>query len=177
MKKLIVIIGDSGSGKTTLVNELTRKYPDEFKKVVTCTSRTPRMGEIDGEDYHFLLKKHFNNNSDLVLVKNPFHGDCYGTRKSELYSETHHLLLASKPSGVLKLIQLGFLNIVAVRININEKLKIERMRQRGDSEEEILQRLLLDRNTVKVDFNDIPVVEIEADQSLDRKVELVFQAC
>lgn len=178
MKKLFVVIGDSGSGKTTLVNELVRKYPDKFKKVVTCTSRTPRLGEIGGEDYHFLPKEYFDNNSDLVLVKNPVHGDCYGTRKSELYSETRNLLLASKLTGISKLIALGFQNIVVVRIEISEILKIERMWQRGDSEEMIKARLKSDSSiTVEVDFKSLLIIDLNASWSLDEKVECILKAC
>ena len=53
MKKLLVFVGESGSGKTTLITEIINKYPGQFKKVVTCTSRPGRIGEIDGVDYYF----------------------------------------------------------------------------------------------------------------------------
>ena len=174
MKKLFVVIGGSGSGKTTLVAELAKRHPNKFKKVVTCTSRTMRAGEIDGKDYNFFPQSFFVNNPELVLVKCSENGACYGTRKHDLYSETHHLLLTSKPTGVPKLIQLGFRNIVVLHINIDEKLKIERMKQRGDSEKEISDRLVLDNLATDVDFSEVPVVEIGAEQSLDRKVELVL---
>ena len=175
MKKLFVLIGESGSGKTTLVNELVRKYSDKLKKVITCTSRTPRVGEIDGEDYHFLPREYFDNNPDLVLVKNPVHGDCYGTRKSELFSKTHNLLLASKPTGIPKLVALGFQNLVVVRIEIGEMLKIERMRHRGDSEQMILKRLELDSASVEIDFGNVPIIELNSIQSLDEKVGLILK--
>jgi guanylate kinase len=179
MKKLFVFIGESGSGKTTLVNELVKRYPDKFKKVITCTSRTPRAGEVDGEDYHFISGECFNDNSDLVLVKNPIYGDCYGTKKSDLFSETRNLLMASRPSGISKLIALGFKNVVVVRIEISEILKIERMRQRGDSEQMISERLESDASIFReINFDGVlGVVEIEAKQSLDQKVESIMKAC
>jgi len=177
MKKLFVVIGGSGSGKTTLITELVKRYPNKFKKVVTCTSRARRTGEIDGKDYNYLSQNFFVNNQKLVLVKYSEEEACYGTRKQDLYSGTHHLLLTSKPTGIPKLIQLGFRNIIVLRINIDEKLKIERMKQRGDSEKEISDRLVLDNLATDVDFSEVPVVEIGAEQSLDRKVELVLQVC
>ena len=54
---LFVISAPSGAGKTTLCTALRQK-PD-FVWSVSCTTRTPRTGEIDGQDYHFLSKDEF----------------------------------------------------------------------------------------------------------------------
>lgn len=179
MKKLLVFVGDSGSGKTTLISELTKKYPEKFKKVVTCTSRPPRISEVDEKDYHFLPAGYFINNLDfLVLVGYAKNGTCYGTRKSDLCSKTRHLLLTSKPAGIQKLIDLGFRNIVVVRIIINKELKIARMQHRGDSEKAIFERLEIDTLTTPIiDFGLISVVSLDANQSLDEKVEIILKVC
>ena len=177
MKKLFVFVGDSGSGKTTLIAELTKKHPDKFRKVVTCTSREARVGEVSGLDYCFLPTTYFVNNPELVLIKETDNGYYYGTRKKDLFSDTYHLLLTSKPTGVPKLIMLGFSDIVVVRIKISVILKIKRMRQRGDSEQMILERLESDFTSVEVDFGDVPVVELDAIQPLDEKVSLILKAC
>jgi len=177
MKKLFVFVGDGGSGKTTLITELTKRHPDKFRKVVTCTSRPPRAGEVDGVDYHFLPMTYFVDNPELVLTKKMDTGNHYGTRKADLCSDTHHLLLTSKPTGISKLVMLGFSNIVVVRIKISSVLKIERMRHRGDSEQMILERLELDSAPVEADFGNTPIVELDAIQSIDEKVSLVLKAC
>lgn len=177
MKKLFVFVGDGGSGKTTLITELAKRHPDRFKKVVTCTSRPPRASEVGGVDYHFLPATFFVDNPELVLVKQTDNGNYYGTKKADLCSNTHHLLLTSKPTGVSKLVALGFSNIVVVRIEISLILKIERMKQRGDSEQMILERLKLDSISAEVDFGDMPIVELDAVQSIDEKVSLVLKAC
>lgn len=177
MKKLFVFVGDSGSGKTTLIAELTKRHPDKFKKVVTCTSRSPRVGEVDGVDYHFRPATYFVDNPELVLVKQTDGGDYYGTRRVDLSSGTRHLLLTSKPTGVPKLVMLGISNIVVVRIKISLILKIERMRQRGDEEQMISGRLQSDSVLTEVDFGDTPIVDLDAIQSIDEKVDLVLKAC
>lgn len=177
MKKLFVLIGDSGSGKTTLIAELTKKHPDKFRKVVTCTSREVRVGEVEGVDYNFLPRDYFDNNSNLVLVKKTGGGDYYGTRKADLFSDTHHLLLTSKPTGVPKLITLGFTNVVVVRIEISKTLKTERMRQRGDSERIIAERLELDAEPTETNLGKVPIVEMSAHQPLYEKVECILKAC
>jgi len=177
MKKLFVLVGDGGSGKTTLIAELVKRHPDRFRKVVTCTSRPPRASEVGGVDYRFLPATFFVDNPELVLVNHPDNGNYYGTRKADLYSNTHHLLLTSKPIGVSKLVALGFSNIVVVRIEISLILKIERMRQRGDSEQMISERLGTDFATTEIDFGDVPIIELDAVQPFDEKVSLILKAC
>src|ERR1700681_462997 len=54
---LFVVSAPSGAGKTTLCDAL-RQTPD-FVYSVSCTTRPPRAGEIEGEDYHFLSESDF----------------------------------------------------------------------------------------------------------------------
>jgi guanylate kinase len=76
---LFVVSAPSGAGKSTLVNSL-RQTPD-FIYSVSCTTREPRPGEIDGEDYHFVSRESFERRiaaGDFIehaLV----HGNYYGT--------------------------------------------------------------------------------------------------
>lgn len=177
MNKLFVFTGESGSGKTTLIAELTRRYPDQFKKVVTCTNRPMRISEANEVDYHFLPTEYFIGNSSLVLTKKTDEGFYYGTRKSDLFSNTHHLLLTSKLTGIGKLVDLGIKNIIVIRISISNKLKIERMQQRGDSEEMISARLRVDAGAMsKFDLGQIQVIELDASQAIVDKIQCVYQA-
>jgi guanylate kinase len=54
---LLCILGFSASGKDTVANRLIDKHA--FQKVVQATSRPIRVGETDGDDYHFLSKDEF----------------------------------------------------------------------------------------------------------------------
>lgn len=178
VKKLLVFVGEGGSGKTTLIAELTGRYPEQFRKIVTCTSRPIRVGEVDGVDYHFLPEKYFIDNTNLVLAKKTDNGDFYGTRKVDLSSDTYHLLLTSKLTGIPRLISLGFRNVVAVRITISEELKIARMRQRGDTEETIFGRLKSDSLTVTdVALEQTPIIDLNASQTIYEKIEAILKVC
>lgn len=177
MKKILVFVGDSGSGKTTLMNELVKRYPDKYKRIITCTSRTARPGEVDGVDYHFLPASYFIENSDLMPVKRTAAGDYYGRKIADMYSETHLLLVALRLDAVKELVDLGFKNIVVVRISITEPLKIARMRARGDSEWMIRDRLLLDAaESAEVGLGQTPIIHLDAAQSLDENINLVIKA-
>jgi guanylate kinase len=63
---LFIISAPAGTGKTTLVNMLTEKYPQVIRNV-TCTTREPRPGEVDGKDYYFLTEEEFQKNSKQVI--------------------------------------------------------------------------------------------------------------
>jgi len=55
---LFVIAAPSGGGKTSLVNELLRRDP-RLVLSVSHTTRTPRRGETDGQQYHFISSAQF----------------------------------------------------------------------------------------------------------------------
>src|SRR5881227_209285 len=76
---LFVISAPSGAGKTTLVEAL-RQTPNLFYSV-SCTTRTPRAGEIDGEDYRFLSDTAFRERLQAgdFLEHAQVHSDHYGT--------------------------------------------------------------------------------------------------
>jgi guanylate kinase len=76
---LFVVSAPSGAGKTTLVERI-RQTPNLFYSV-SCTTRTPRTGEINGEDYQFLSDAEFRERVEKgdFLEHAQVHGDHYGT--------------------------------------------------------------------------------------------------
>lgn len=61
--KLLVISGPSGVGKGTIVNRLLSLRPD-ISLSISCTTRAPREGEVDGKSYFFLTKEQFEQKID-----------------------------------------------------------------------------------------------------------------
>jgi len=76
---LFVISAPSGGGKSTLLKMLSEK-PD-FVYSVSCTTRTPRPGEADGRDYHFLSVAEFERRiaAGEFIEHAQVHGNHYGT--------------------------------------------------------------------------------------------------
>ena len=76
----IVMSAPSGCGKSTLIDMLLQEYHDIVYSI-SCTTREPRRGEVDGEDYHFMPRERFEE----LLKENAFiehaevHGNYYGT--------------------------------------------------------------------------------------------------
>ena len=54
---VIVISGPAGVGKTTLCEKLLSEFPNSITQVITATTRHPREGETNGEDYLFLSRR------------------------------------------------------------------------------------------------------------------------
>jgi guanylate kinase len=76
---LFVISAPSGAGKTTVVQALRKT--GKFFYSVSCTTRAPRPGEIDGEHYRFLSLADFHAQIDAgdFLEHAKVHQDLYGT--------------------------------------------------------------------------------------------------
>ena len=79
---LIVLSAPSGTGKTTLCDRLISEFRT-MKYSVSCTTRQPRDGEIDGVDYHFLTEEVFQEkvNKGSFIEYAEVHGSMYGTMK------------------------------------------------------------------------------------------------
>lgn len=79
---LIVISAPSGTGKTTLCDRLISEFRT-MKYSVSCTTRHPRDGEIDGVDYHFINNEVFQQkvNQGSFLEYAQVHDHMYGTLK------------------------------------------------------------------------------------------------
>ncbi len=78
---LIVLSAPSGAGKTTLGRQLLEAFP-RMRRSVTCTTRRPRPGETDGQDYIFLDSAAF----ELRIQAGDFleHAEVYGRRYGTL---------------------------------------------------------------------------------------------
>jgi guanylate kinase len=81
----IILSAPSGAGKTSLCRELFKIFPD-IRESVSFTTRKPRPGEVDGEDYHFVSNKEFSRmvDQDAFAECALVHGNMYGTALSTL---------------------------------------------------------------------------------------------
>jgi len=83
---LFVVSAPSGAGKSTLLNAL--RPGADFVYSISCTTREPRPGELDGEDYHFLDRAKFEQRiaAGEFLEYAEVHGQYYGTRRDAVCS-------------------------------------------------------------------------------------------
>jgi guanylate kinase len=90
---LVIISGPSGVGKDTIIDALKRRHRrhggprrHDHHFVITCTTRQPRKGEVNGVNYHFVTPDRFHEmkRAGDLLEWAEVHGNWYGTPKSEV---------------------------------------------------------------------------------------------
>ena len=76
----LVICAPSGTGKTTLIKRLTAEF-SRFSFSVSCTTREPRPGEVQGKDYDFITTGDFKMRRDAGFFAEwaKVHDNYYGT--------------------------------------------------------------------------------------------------
>ncbi|MDR3190347.1 MAG: guanylate kinase [Lactobacillaceae bacterium] len=81
---LIVLSGPSGVGKGTVRKALFEEADIDFQYSISMTTRSPRAGEVDGEDYFFVTREEFEQNiaEGNMLEYAEYVGNYYGTPKS-----------------------------------------------------------------------------------------------
>ena len=81
----IILSSPSGGGKTTIAKRILAERRDVGYSI-SCTTRDPRDGEIDGRDYHFLSAEEFAAARDRGEFAEwaEVHGRLYGTLRSEV---------------------------------------------------------------------------------------------
>lgn len=144
--RLFVISGPAGAGKSEIVKLLLKKHPD-VRVSVSCTTRKPRPGEVNGVSYHFVDDARF----DELVAQDAFyewakvHQNRYGTLKSvvaEQLDAGHDLILEIDVQGCLQVMaQDDTVTGIFVCPPSRENLE-KRLRDRGtETEESIRVRL------------------------------------
>jgi len=109
-KKLFVISGCSGVGKSTVLKEFMNRNSQDFILSVSCTTRKPRPGEVDGVNYFFLSREEFQEciDNDKFLEYAQFAGNFYGTKKKfikQKFEEGMNIILEIETQGALQVKQ------------------------------------------------------------------------
>jgi guanylate kinase len=141
---LFVVSGASGSGKTTLLERAFSRLP-ELEFSVSATTRSPREGETDGADYHFLDAEAFEQlrTEGALLEWAEVYGCCYGTPRAPV----EHALSVGRSI----LLDIDVQGTRQVREHLPDAVTIgilppdldtlaNRLRQRSLDSEEVIQR-------------------------------------
>ena len=150
---LFVVSAPSGAGKTTRCREIRRRLPD-VRYSVSCTTRVPRAGEVDGADFRFIAEDEFR----VMLEREELaewatvHGHLYGTPAAPLEAalgQGHDVLLDIDTQGAAQL-RARYPEAVLVFIVAPSMAELEqRLRERrSDAESEIARRLARAREEI-----------------------------
>lgn len=142
---MIVLVGKSGCGKTSIERRLQKMG---FSPIVSYTTREKRKGEIRGQAYNFVTRPDFATleRKGYFLETSTFNGNRYGAAKKDF---TDNAVVVLDLNG-LRVVEEYFagaqaLPIVSFFIEADEEELKRRMKNRGDSEDSILDRLEHDK--------------------------------
>jgi len=142
----VIVSGPSGAGKTSICGPVLERL-DGIALSVSVTTRPPRPGETDGEDYRFVDETGF----DRMLAADEFaewaevHGYRYGTSKraiDEALADGHDLLLDIDVQGAQQ-IKEAYPHAAMVFVLPPSRQQLEkRLRERGTDDEGAVKRRL-----------------------------------
>ena len=137
-KKILLLQGASASGKTTIGQFIQTLGT---KELISHTTRQPRKGEIDGTTYYYITKEEFDKIDKLEQTY--YAGNYYCLSRQEVERHNEDLVYCIVDSeGVMQIRDTyGIENVVVIYIDVSDDQMRERMKLRGDSEEDINRRI------------------------------------
>ncbi|XP_015437099.1 PREDICTED: MAGUK p55 subfamily member 7 isoform X4 [Dufourea novaeangliae] len=84
----VVLIGPPGVGRNELKRRLMATDPDKYKTPVPYTSRSPRPGEMNGKEYHFVSREKLEEEVEAgkFIEYGEYKGNLYGTSSESVSS-------------------------------------------------------------------------------------------
>jgi guanylate kinase len=130
----IILSAPSGGGKTTIARALLTKRHD-LGYSVSCTTRTPREGEIDGKDYYFLSRAKFLEKRERgeFAESAEVHGNLYGTLRSEVLrvlESGKHVLMDVDVQGAVQFTRVFPQAVTIFILPPSAEVLLERLRMR-----------------------------------------------
>ena len=146
----LIVSGASGTGKSTICKRLMDQFP-KLVFSISCTTRPPRPGEVDGVDYYFITQDNF----DAKVANNEFiehatvYENSYGTLREEIIGRINKgedLFLDIDVQGALQIREFmkhdellrNSVEFVFIAPPSFEELE-KRLRERGTEEEDVIE--------------------------------------
>jgi guanylate kinase len=130
----IILSAPSGGGKTTIAKELLR-IREDLGYSVSCTTRNPRPGEIQGKDYYFISRSEFLTKRERgeFAESAEVHGNLYGTLRSEVskvLASGHHVLMDIDVQGAAQFTKVFPQSVTIFILPPSADVLLERLRMR-----------------------------------------------
>ena len=145
--ELIVISGPSGSGKGTLLKEIFARRGEKIFYSISATTRSPREGERDGIEYHFLSREQFEELIDHngMLEHAEYCGNFYGTPRAAVLEKLLagiDVVLEIEVQGAMQIRQSYPEAIFVYNMPPSYAVLEKRLRGRGTECEEVIRKRL-----------------------------------
>jgi guanylate kinase len=176
---LFVVSAPSGAGKTTLCREARLRVPD-LAYSISCTTRAPRPGEVDGSDFRFISRETFvamRERGELAEWAT-VHGNLYGTPARPLEAalrDGRDVLLDIDTQGATQLRQ-RYPEAVLVFVVAPSMAELEqRLRERrSDAVQDIARRLARARDEIALwKQYDYLIVNRDVKEAMDQLMAII----
>ena len=141
---LIVVSAPSGGGKTSVLFEVLKRYP-QINFSVSATTRTPREGEKDGVNYHFISDEEFESSikNDEFLEWNVVHGNKYGTLRNtveEALNKGESIILDTDTVGAFNIRKHYPEAVLIFIVPSSPKLLFDRLNKRNTESPDLIKK-------------------------------------
>jgi len=146
-RQIFMVVAPSGAGKSSLVNALLARDAN-LALSVSCTTRAPRPGEVDGREYHFIDAAEFQRRKAQgeFLESAEVHGNFYATSRRQIEQRL--------ATGVDVLLEIDWQGARQVKLHFPRAVGIfilppsidaldERLHKRGQDSASVIKRRLL----------------------------------
>ena len=153
---LFIVSGPSGVGKTTVVTEFLKQHGSNYKisRAVTYTTKTPRVNEAHGVDYHFITQSEFERKvqDNFFLEWSGEYGACYGTPRdllSAIKDGSSFVLVIDRVGAAQIITQHADAVLIWIEV-LSVDILLQRLKSRKtDPQEQIQTRLLLAKKEIE----------------------------
>ena len=168
----IILSSPSGGGKTTIAHELLARRHDVGYSV-SCTTRPPRDGEVNGRDYHFLSLEAFRKGKAArdFAESAEVHGHLYGTLRREVdrvLSSGKHVIMDIDVQGAKQFARSFPDSVLIFILPPSADVLIDRLKARGtEDRESLIRRFKSAKDELKaIDLYQYVIVNDEIDSAV-----------
>lgn len=167
--KVIAICGKSAAGKDTLLKEIMKLENTNLHEIVSCTTRPPREGEVNGKNYYFFSVEEFLNkvNNNEMLEHTQFREWYYGTSLDSLQLNSINVGVFNV-DGIERLYENSNIELYVIKVVASDKTRLLRSlnREKNPDVHEIIRRYTTDEKDFEYFYGENCVVVNEDDSKL-----------
>jgi len=168
----VILSSPSGGGKTTIAHRLLVERGDVGYSV-SCTTRPPREGEVQGKDYHFLPEGEFirGQKNGEFAESAEVHGHRYGTLRAEVervLASGRHVIMDIDVQGARQFAKAFPKSVLIFILPPSADILVERLRMRGtEDSDSLIRRFKSAKDELKaIDLYQYVIVNDEIDSAV-----------
>ena len=179
---IFIVSGPSGGGKTTLVRKVLETI-NNLRFSVSCTTRKPRAGEVDGKDYAFITDEEFGKmvSEGRFAEYASVHGHMYGTPLSELENAARSgidLILDIDVQGARQIKDRFGSGVYCFVLPSSFEILESRLRERGSEKKGEMEKRLSDarQEMEEIDSYDYIIVNDDLDLAAECLTSIIISS-